>query len=73
MYGDEHAPPHFHAVYGDEEGIFSIASGKLMKGKFPKKQEKLITAWAAIHKQALLANWNSLTTGKGFKKINSLN
>jgi hypothetical protein len=73
MYADEHAPPHFHAFYCEEQGVFSIASGKLMKGKFPKKQERLITAWAAIYKKELLANWDSLTSGKGFKKINPLN
>jgi hypothetical protein len=73
MYGEEHAPPHFHAFYGDEEGVFSIASGKLLKGRLPKKQEKLVIAWAAIYKKELLENWNSLTTGKGFKKIDPLN
>lgn len=73
MYSDEHAPPHFHAFYGDEQGVFSIANGKLMTGKFPKKQERLVSAWAAIYKKDLLANWNSLTSGKGFKKINPIN
>ena len=73
MYADEHAPPHFHAFYGDDEAIFYISSGKLVKGKLPKKQERLITAWVAIYKNDLLANWNSLTSGKGFRKINPLN
>jgi hypothetical protein len=73
MYAKEHAPPHFHALYGECEAIFSIASGKLLGGKFPIKQSRLVTAWAAIYKKELLANWESLTSGKGFNKINPLN
>jgi hypothetical protein len=44
----------------------------LLEGKLPKKQERLVTAWAAIYKKELLANWESLTSGKGFKKIDPL-
>ena len=73
MYAKEHAPPHFHAFYGDHEAVFSILNGKLMGGKLPKKQERLVTAWAAIYKKELFANWESLTSGKGFNKIDPLN
>ena len=72
MYAKEHAPPHFHAIYGEHEAEFSIATGKLIIGKFPKKQERLVTAWAAIYKKELSSNWKSLTSGKGFNKIDPL-
>jgi hypothetical protein len=72
MYAKEHAPPHFHAFYGEHEALFSISTGKLIEGKFPPKQAKLIAAWAAIYKKELLANWKSLTSGKGFNKIDPL-
>lgn len=29
-----------------------------MEGEMPKAQFKLINAWAEIHKDELLANWN---------------
>lgn len=58
--------------YGDYEAVFSISGGKVMEGKIPKKQERLIVAWAAIYKKELLANWESLTSGKGFNKIDPL-
>lgn len=73
MYAKERSPPHFHAFYGEHEAIFSIATGKLLEGKFPIKQERLVTAWAMIFKKELLSNWDSLTSGKGFKKIDPLN
>jgi Domain of unknown function (DUF4160) len=38
----DHSPPHFHAVYGEYEATFSIETGKLLKGKFPKTATKLV-------------------------------
>lgn len=56
MYYDDHNTPHFHAYYNKEEAIFTL-DGKLLKGKFPKKQLKLIEAWSIIHKKELEADW----------------
>ena len=56
MYYDDHNPPHFHAYYNKDEGIFSF-DGKMLKGKFPQKQLKLVQAWSIIHKKELEADW----------------
>ena len=72
MYAKEHAPPHFHAFYGDREAVFSISSGEVVEGSLPQRQERLVAAWAAIYKKELTANWESLTGGKGFNKIDPL-
>jgi hypothetical protein len=66
MYADEHAPPHFH---GEHEAMFKIETGEILEGRFPKNHAIIVKAWAAIHKKELMNNWNSLTSGKGFKKI----
>lgn len=57
MYYDEHNPPHFHAYYGDFKAIFDF-DGELLRGEMPKKQQKLIAAWAIIQRENLEANWN---------------
>ena len=67
MYAKKHAPPHIHAFYGDHEAVFSISSGKLVEGKFPIKQEKLVIAWASIYRKELLSNWGSLITISSMK------
>ena len=36
MYAKENPPPHFDAIYGDYEGVFSISSGKLLLVKLKK-------------------------------------
>ena len=57
MYFKNHAPPHFHAVYGNYEAQVSIETGYIISGEFPKKQERLVEAWAEIHKEELLTNY----------------
>ncbi len=57
MYNNgEHNPPHFHASYQDSYATFNM-EGELTEGFMPKRQQKLIAAWAEIHKDELLANW----------------
>ncbi len=54
----EHNPPHFHAYYQEFKGTFDIEKCSLIDGNIPVKQKKLIEAWAELHKEELLADWN---------------
>lgn len=35
LYYRDHAPPHFHAIYGDHEAVFEIATGAVIAGRLP--------------------------------------
>lgn len=67
----EHNPPHFHAAYQDYNATFYL-DGELKEGNMPKKQIKLIQAWAAIHQDELLANWELAITEQPLYKIDPL-
>ena len=54
----EHNPPHFHAYYNNSTAIIDINNCELKDGKLPTKQLKLVLAWAEIHKDELIADWN---------------
>lgn len=54
----EHNPAHFHANYNDYIAIIDINKCELIDGSLPNKQLKLVLAWAEIHKDELIANWN---------------
>ena len=69
MYYDDHPPPHFHAEYQGSKAMFSIATGKKIKGQFPKKQEVLVNAWALLRKKELLKAWGSVVSEQEPKKI----
>ena len=56
MYYDEHNPPHFHASYQGNQATFDM-DGNILDGDFPDRQKKLVAAWAVLHKDELLANW----------------
>ena len=38
LYSREHPPPHFHAIYADNEVLVSIGDLEILKGKLPKPQ-----------------------------------
>ncbi|MBI3508341.1 MAG: DUF4160 domain-containing protein [Chlamydiia bacterium] len=69
MYYDDHAPPHFHAEYQGNRAMFSIATGMKIKGRFPKKQEVLVRAWAVLRKKELLKAWESAVSEQPPRKI----
>ena len=52
----DHQPPHFHAKYQGQSARFGM-DGELLEGDFPPKQTKYAAAWAAMHEDELLANW----------------
>lgn len=57
MYANDHGPvKHFHAEYNGHWAKYSF-DGDLIKGGLPRKQERLVLAWAEIHREDLESNW----------------
>ena len=71
MYHDEHNPPHFHAKYQEYRAVFNM-DGEIISGEMPKKQTKYIVAWADIHRDELLANWELIENNESVYKIEPL-
>jgi len=75
MYLEAHAPhyePHFHAYYQDDVAIYTIDPLELISGSLPKRQQRLVEAWAELHQADLLTDWELLQSGKLPKKITPL-
>lgn len=58
MYWDEHAPPHFHAIYGEYKASIDIKNLTLLDGALPRKATQMVLEWAELHQQALLEDWD---------------
>jgi Domain of unknown function (DUF4160) len=58
MYFRDHAPPHFHAMYGEYAGMVDIANGEVLSGKLPPRVSSIVKEWASINKELLLKNWD---------------
>lgn len=59
MYYREHGVPHFHAHYGEFNGVFEIATLTMIEGSLPQRAERLVREWAATHQGELLAMWET--------------
>ncbi len=57
---ERHHTPHFHAYYGEHVGVFAIEGVSLLAGSLPQRQSRLVEAWAELHQDELLADWNRL-------------
>ena len=71
MFFDDHNPPHFHAYYQDYEASFTL-DGEVLNGSLPPRQKKLVVAWAEIHQEELLANWNLAKSNMELYRIDPL-
>ena len=69
MYYDDHNPPHFHAEYNENKVLVDIIKGRIIKGYFPSRQLKFVLAWAEIHKDELMKNWELAKEDKPLKEI----
>lgn len=72
MYYADHSPPHFHAIYGSDEAVVEIQSTKVLAGGMPKRALSLVRAWARLHRDELVANWNSARKAESLTPIDPL-
>ncbi len=72
MYFYDHAPPHFHAIYGGEEAVISIETGEMLDGNLPRYARRLVEEWTALHRQALSDNWDRAHAGQPLERIPGL-
>lgn len=72
MFHNEHNPPHFHAEYQGQRGLFDF-DGEIIKGNFKSKTaQQLIKKWALLHKTELELNWTKAVQGKQIDRIKPL-
>ena len=71
MYIREHAPPHFHAEYGEHEITVDIETG-LVTGVFPRRALLAVLEWYTMHKVELIDNWASAMKREPLSKIEPL-
>jgi hypothetical protein len=55
----EHGVPHFHAIYGEYNGVFDIRTLEMLEGDLPGRAQKLVREWGALYQQELLQMWNN--------------
>ncbi|HEY3275750.1 MAG TPA: DUF4160 domain-containing protein [Syntrophorhabdaceae bacterium] len=71
MFYKDHAPPHFHAKYGEYEITVDIVEG-VIHGEFPRRALSHVLEWYELHKNELLNDWELAGQGKPLDPIKPL-
>jgi hypothetical protein len=69
MFYNDHDPPHFHAVAGQNELIVGIAALDVIRGVLPPASQRRVLIWAREQQGALALNWLRCREGLPSERI----
>jgi len=69
LYYNDHVPPHFHAMHGEDEALISFGPPRLYRGSLPRNVLKVVLQWAALHATELDDNWQRARNGQPLAPI----
>lgn len=73
LYYNDHAPPHFHAIYAETEGRVRIDALDWLPGNsLPSRAARLTLEWATLHRDELLTAWERVRAGEVPDRIDPL-
>ena len=72
IYWDDHAPPHFHARYAEDQIIIDIRTLGILKGKMSRRALMLVLEWAQEHRDELMEDWELCQRNQSPNKISPL-
>ena len=72
IYYNDHLPPHFHAEYGEHEGVYVIETLEILRGSLPRRAHALVIEWASAHRSELRANWDRARESVRLEQIEPL-
>ena len=58
-----HHHAHFHAYYQESSAVYTINPVELIEGGLPRRQQRLVEAWAELHRKELMDDWDRLVAG----------
>lgn len=67
--GGPHHLPHLHAYYQNDVAVIGLDPVELVAGGLPRRQRRLVEAWAELHQDELLADWRRLQEGQAPLRI----
>jgi hypothetical protein len=59
MYFKEHGVPHFHAIYGEFNGVFNVTTLEMIEGDMPARAAKMVKDWAKKYNKDLMEMWKT--------------
>jgi hypothetical protein len=72
MYFDDHGPPHFHARAAGRSAKVEIETLEVLASELPRRELRLVLAWAEMHAAELGENWRRAREGATLSEIEPL-
>ena len=72
MYFDDHGPPHFHARAAGHSAKVRIDTLEVLANDLPRRELRLVLAWAEMHAKELGENWRRAREGATLSEIEPL-
>ena len=72
MFWQDHAPPHFHALYAEHEALIDLRDLSILRGSLPRRAMALVLEWAKQHQAELAEDWNLCSRMQAPKAIEPL-
>ncbi len=69
MFFKDHNPPHVHAKYAGQIGIFDIRTHVIKGGKLPPHAVTLVQEWLRLHEKELMENWRRAQSDRPLKPV----
>ena len=67
MFWNDHAPPHFHALYAEHEALIDIRALEV-----PRRALSMVVEWARMHEADLMEDWDLCALNRHPRKIDPL-
>ena len=72
MFWKDYPPPHFHAIYADDEAKINIRTLEVIEGYLPRRALTLVLEWAQEHRTELMKDWDLCSQNQSPHKITPL-
>lgn len=72
LYYNDHAPPHFHAIYSPREAQIRIDTLEVLAGALPRRAHALVLEWAQLHRAELWDAWSKARRHEPLPRIEPL-
>ncbi len=72
MYFDDHGPPHLHARAAGRSAKAEIDTLEVLASDLPRRELRLVLAWAEMHAAELGDNWRRAREGAALSEIEPL-
>lgn len=69
MFWQDHAPPHFHALYAEYEVLIDIRTLEVLEGDMPRRALAMVLEWAQQHRAELMEDWELCSRNLPPRKI----